>query len=198
MWARFETQDEIQARVQQEVAEGMAIFWSTTISSAIATGGRVFMWGAELLLEDALGVPLINSPDDLGKQGNNLQTTTARQATRKSPSQILGENMENAGIIRPANSAAHHIVAEGSTNSFAQQTRQILQREGIDINDASNGVFLPKNSKFANPPMSTHSVIHTNKYYENVFNRLNSVEPGKVKNELQTIAKELEAGTFEY
>lgn len=70
-----------------------------------------------------------------------------------SPSKILGKNMVNAGITRPANTAAHHIVA--ATEPLAAIARRILAREGIDINAAENGVFLAKNLNFANPPAIT-------------------------------------------
>mgnify|MGYP001798266852 CR=1 FL=1 len=72
--------------------------------------------------------------------------------------------------------------------------RSILNREGIDINDAMNDVFLPKNSKFARPPIITHTKIHTNKYYQALNSRLMSTS--NVTKELGKIQQEILNGTF--
>lgn len=63
---------------------------------------------------------------------------------------------------------------------------------------AANGVFLPSSSKYAIDNAVPHANVHTNVYYENVFNRLNNVQPNKVRDELQKIADELLNGTFPY
>jgi len=63
-WVPFETQNQIQARIGVAVAKGMAKFWYLAIASTIATGGKVVLWVGEAILEDAVGVPIINSPDD--------------------------------------------------------------------------------------------------------------------------------------
>lgn len=57
-------------------------------------------------------------------------------------SKKLGDNIVKAlGLsARPAGKAAHHIVAGGSR--FAKDTRIILAKFNININDAVNGVFL--------------------------------------------------------
>ena len=84
-----------------------------------------------------------------------------------SNAKILGDNMEAAGTTRPADTAAHHIVA--STSPKAASARSQLASFGIDINDADNGVFLPRGSASANPfGASVHSRIHTNDYYNTV------------------------------
>jgi hypothetical protein len=81
--------------------------------------------------------------------------------------QILDSNMQDAGITRPADTAAHHIVA--STSSKAASARADLQSFGIDINDADNGVYLPRGSASSNPlGMAVHSQVHTNLYYDTV------------------------------
>jgi RHS repeat-associated protein len=56
-------------------------------------------------------------------------------------SRALGRALESSGIVRPADAAAHHIVAGSAQGAAA--ARAALQRLGIDINDAVNGVFLP-------------------------------------------------------
>ena len=117
---------------------------------------------------------------------------------KPSSSKILGENLEAIGKTRPPNSAAHHISAGGSNNVDAINARNILQREGIDINEGANGVFLPKSSKYVIDEAISHSRVHTNLYYKTVFERLNAAPIGKVREELQKIADELLKGTFPY
>ncbi|MBN1208048.1 MAG: AHH domain-containing protein [Myxococcaceae bacterium] len=82
-------------------------------------------------------------------------------------SRALGAALEAAGTTRPAQSAAHHIVA-GSA-AVAAPARAVLQRFGIAINEAVNGVFLPASRAAANPAGSAvHSTVHTRAYYEAV------------------------------
>jgi hypothetical protein len=80
---------------------------------------------------------------------------------RKPASQILAENLEKAGLKRPSNHAAHHIVA--AADPKAEPARRILERFGIDINSAENGLWLKK---------AVHNRVHTNKYYDEVNRRL--------------------------
>ncbi|GAA2604996.1 hypothetical protein GCM10010436_02740 [Paractinoplanes durhamensis] len=81
--------------------------------------------------------------------------------------EILGAAMVKAGIARPAETAAHHIVASGAVR--ADPARQVLKKFGIDVNSAENGVFLPQNLGSANPTgASAHSVIHSGYYYDYV------------------------------
>ncbi|GIF18117.1 RHS repeat-associated protein [Actinoplanes tereljensis] len=88
-------------------------------------------------------------------------------ATCSSQAKILGDNMVAAGITRPAQTEAHHIVASGAAGAKTAQTR--LAHFGIDINDAANGVFLPANKSSANPTgASVHRVIHSPYYYNYV------------------------------
>jgi hypothetical protein len=82
-------------------------------------------------------------------------------------SRLLGRNLGAAGVMRPPNSAAHHIVAGGAPG--AAEARSVLSRFGIDINAAENGVFLPLNTKVADrAAASVHATLHTNAYYATV------------------------------
>lgn len=82
-------------------------------------------------------------------------------------SRALGRALVAAGHVRPPGSSAHHIVA-GSAQR-AGQARTILQRFGIGINDAANGVFLPATRASVNPTgAAVHSTLHTNHYYQAV------------------------------
>jgi hypothetical protein len=122
----------------------------------------------------------------------------AQKLGRNPSSTVLGENLEAVGKTRPSNSAAHHMVPGRASYFNAQNARQILQREGIDINEAANGVFLPKSSKYVIDDATSHSRVHTNKYYDNLFARLSNAPSGKVRNELDKISQELLNGTFPY
>ncbi|HAN8568378.1 TPA: Rhs family protein [Escherichia coli] len=61
-------------------------------------------------------------------------------------------------------SAAHHIVAWDDPRALG--ARKILEKYGIHIDSAENGIFLK------HVPGSYHRVIHTNKYYADVEARL--------------------------
>ena len=83
-----------------------------------------------------------------------------------------------------ADQAAHHIVAGGS--KYAKDTRKILARFNISVNDTANGVFLDK---------SMHSKLHTKEYYQKVYDILegsNSKED--TLNRLEYISNILSSG----
>src|SRR5690606_33279186 len=69
--------------------------------------------------------------------GNQLAEQVALLVLERSASEVLGENLEAAGQVRPVGSAAHHIVATGARD--AEVAREILEEFGIDINDPANG-----------------------------------------------------------
>lgn len=95
----------------------------------------------------------------LQRQAARLAKRAAAKAAGQCPSssKALGQALEAAGHTRPVGSAAHHIVA--GTAKKAAPARAALQRYGIGINEASNGVFLQT---------SVHARIHTTAYYEAV------------------------------
>lgn len=128
----------------------------------------------------------------LDKQVLNNATHSSRR---------LGSNIEKTGVTRPPNTAAHHIAAGGSTNVDAIKTRDLLKKNGIDIDEAANGVFLPKNSKYSLDEYEdaiSHSRVHTDVYYQNVYLRLKGKNANEIRLELRTISDELLAGTFPY
>ena len=99
-------------------------------------------------------------------------------------SKKLANNLIKNGIERGENQAAHHIVAGGS--KYAKDTRKILARFNISVNDAANGVFLDK---------SMHSKLHTKEYYQKVYDILegsNSKED--ILNRLEYISNILSSG----
>lgn len=122
---------------------------------------------------------------------------TAVELVRPS-SRALRSALEAAGEVRPIGSAAHHIVA--GTAAAADEARKILERWGIGINEAVNGVFLPAWRASPNPTgaavhSTVHSTVHTEEYYKTVTTMLkgatNRVEAIEV---LQLIRQRLQAG----
>ena len=109
-------------------------------------------------------------------------------------SKILRRNLIAAGKVAPDYAhAAHHIVAGGAKD--ADIARAILERFGIGINDAVNGVFLPTIKGASDA--AYHPGIHTKAYYEKVNELLRqAMTKEDVVNILNMIAAELEAGTF--
>ncbi|MCM1237041.1 MAG: AHH domain-containing protein [Ruminococcus flavefaciens] len=109
-------------------------------------------------------------------------------------SKLLRKNLIEAGIEVPNYpNAAHHIVAGNSPK--AAEARAILQKYNIDINSASNGVFLPT---VRNATKNTyHPGLHTDSYYRKVTELLSSAKTrDDVLDILDDIASRLQNGTF--
>ena len=109
-------------------------------------------------------------------------------------SKVLRQNLIDAGVEVPDYpNAAHHIVAGSSPK--AAEARAILQKYGVDINDAANGTFLPTVRDVAEG--AYHPSLHTNTYYDKV-NKLLSEATCKedVLDILEFIGDELSSGTF--
>ncbi|WP_228005974.1 AHH domain-containing protein [Xenorhabdus sp. BG5] len=67
-------------------------------------------------------------------------------------------------------SAAHHIVAWDDPRALG--ARNILDKHQIHIDSAENGIFLKHIDQYSSQPGAYHRVIHTNKYYEDVVERI--------------------------
>jgi hypothetical protein len=100
-----------------------------------------------------------------------LRTDADRKARH---SRILSRNIERStGVVRHVEADAHHIVAAGDKR--ARQSRALLFGWSIGINDADNGLYMPKtwSSKVPGLEESTaHEVIHTDDYHFAVEARL--------------------------
>lgn len=201
-------QDKVLAEIVEENGENvLRVADDGMLDEALSTSTKIDIdAGVKILDEDGnvlTDIQLVkNSDGSVGfydKSIGSTVTSNGKQILNKKPSsRVLAKNLEATGTPRPANTAAHHIVPGNETYSSAVQVRQILARENIDINEAINGVFLPKNNNFAKPPATTHTNVHTNKYYDNLLDRLTNAQPGKVRNELKKIQNELLNGTFPY
>lgn len=118
------------------------------------------------------------------------------QMRDKTPSEILGGNLEAAGVPRPPDTAAHHIVPYGDRR--AQRIRDLLGsfNPPIDLNSAANGVFLPSRPG-STAPGAYHPSLHSDDYY-NAINR----DLGRINNRdraidiLNRIRESLLDGTY--
>jgi hypothetical protein len=104
--------------------------------------------------ENAFGVVMMMTP--IPELGIVKMLGVAARALSPA-SRALGRDLVAAGHVRPAGAAAHHIVAGSAAR--AGPARAVLERFGIGLNDAVNGVFLP---------YATHAGVHTNAYYDMV------------------------------
>lgn len=112
-------------------------------------------------------------------------------------SRTLGRNIAKY-FVRRADTAAHHIVADGDPR--AARAVAVLRRFGIDLNSADNGVFLPRFLRSANPDASAvHSLIHTAKYYAAVNALLvEATSRDEARRILNAIATQLLLNQFPY
>ncbi|MEW5516170.1 RHS repeat-associated core domain-containing protein, partial [Pseudomonas asiatica] len=85
-------------------------------------------------------------------------------------SKALGKNLESSGVARPQNTAAHHIV--GDSAKLAAPARAILNKHGIDVDGAANGVFLP--NRF-NTDISVPGILHNGKHPNSYFESVNKI-----------------------
>lgn len=116
-------------------------------------------------------------------------------------SRILARNLNlNSGLPRPQFVAAHHIVAQQAWQAY--DARMCLFGWGIAINDADNGVYLPRYAS-SNVPSLPHALphqsLHTDLYYLSVNITLKAADPldsNDGRAALRTIKAELLNGTF--
>ena len=139
---------------------------------------------------DRIGDSIESTSSAIRKAGNafeNIELPSSR---------TLRKNMRNSGIVEPEYSnAAHHIVAGRA--SGAKESRSILEKFSISINDASNGVFLPNVKNLDGVAATFHNSMHTKTYYDTVNKLLRDAESAdEAKAILRNIAGSLELGIF--
>ncbi len=120
-------------------------------------------------------------------------------------SQKLGGNIRkaNPNTSRPSETDAHHVVA--SEASGARVSRTLIFAAGIGLNDADNGVILPrfKTTKISSMPnASPHQHIHTDLYHANVVAELagadDTSDSQELRGILRSISGRLVRGQFVY
>lgn len=98
--------------------------------------------------------------------------------------------MKVRGIIEPPYpNSAHHKVLSNSSDPRMVKIRDKMKAFGIDINDADNGVFLPRSTAvkedFGVDAMA-HSRVHTDEYIQSIYDKLN---PTTTADEFRTILR---------
>lgn len=143
-------------------AEGVAqlhplVAASVAATGEQATGGKASRTDRALAVASlALGTVVAGGSKVLGKLGGALGRLVANVGGR--PSRALGRALEAAGKApQPAGTAAHHIVAHGDWRAGPAQ--KVLERFGIGINSAENGVFLKQR---------VHGPINSQRYHDAV------------------------------
>lgn len=112
-------------------------------------------------------------------------------------STVLATNMTRLGQIRPPGTAAHHI-APGRDGRFpgARESREILEKFDIDINDPANGVYLPRTPS-STAPGAYHPTLHTATYYRELYRLLQQATTRQqVIDTLNFVRQQLLKGTF--
>lgn len=96
-----------------------------------------------------------------------------------SPSEILRAELKDAGVITPPYlHQAHHIIPEGMDVTELNEARAIIQRYEVDLNSASNGVFLPQAADLLHAGSATvHSGNHTAEYARYVAKAITDANP---------------------
>ncbi|NCP98231.1 hypothetical protein GW796_00600 [archaeon] len=118
----------------------------------------------------------------------------------KQNSTILGNNLDDWYRIayptwnRPKDVAAHHLIPVKDKET--QDARDILERYGIDINDAVNGVYLPTSKNNNGIQGIEHNGRHPQSYAEKVNNLIKDADKSGGKqaflNELDNIKNKLQ------
>lgn len=97
-------------------------------------------------------------PEGTGASG----TTTKPRTTVLTDAEMLAAELSKEIGPRPLGHEAHHIIPKGMKE--AAEARAILEKAGIGINKAENGIWLPKDSSVANPfAGDIHSKVHTSR-----------------------------------
>jgi RHS repeat-associated protein len=129
----------------------------------------------------------------------NPNVDQTRSAT---PAEALEASLEREGMPRPVGHEPHHIVA--ASDPRAARAVEILEEAGIGVNDAANGVWLPRTSAASRTgsviqaeAATSHDAVHTARYFSELTQRLERArEAGRVWEELEFIRVELQLGVF--
>ncbi|WP_426994666.1 AHH domain-containing protein [Methylomonas sp. CM2] len=96
--------------------------------------------------------------------------------------------VKERGETKDEGDATHHIVAWGAKR--AEDSRAILAKVGMSIDDANNGLFVHG---------MYHDYLHTRAYHEAVYDSLRGAATyGEVADSLAGIRARIQAGTFPF
>jgi hypothetical protein len=141
---------------------------------------------------------------DIERKADEVRTQiNPRLSESSTPSERLRAALEKEGIPVPEGHEAHHMVAESGGGKAGQEARDILEKSGIPMDSAANGVPLPRSGEPLIGPAAAdtaHMGLHTDTYYEEVARRLRNAfnEGGEaaVQGELVKIRRALMRDEF--
>lgn len=125
--------------------------------------------------------------------------TPESQFADREHSRALRNALEASGIPVPPGHDAHHIVPVKGGGEAGDRARAVLEREGIHIDGAANGVPLPQttlNPETIPEGFSRHQAIHTKSYFQALAAALEAAPPGTVRDLLLTIRTQIQEGRF--
>ena len=145
----------------------------------------------------------LSNPEEDGPDNNSRQSGgSGRTSTTGENSRVLSDNLARKGRAVGEGEPAAHIVASTGTKmqwESAADSRALLTRYDIDINDAANGIPL------GHP--RPHNLTHNRTFHESVNTRLHTAETDMLNNgygrrairsalrrELRSIGKAFENG----
>ncbi len=142
-------------------------------------------------------------------EGTHRITTSLKERLSASHSDaaILGAALERDGMTQQPLHEAHHIVPSSGGGADGEVARRVLERCAIGINEADNGVWLPRTSHTSrgsgivrSDAATSHDNVHTELYFREVASRLVAAEQqggeDRVRAELNLIRRQLHEGTF--
>jgi RHS repeat-associated protein len=167
------------------------------VDSTGLDGGCVYTGNCEVFATAAQGFPLYGAAEQLDK-GHYAAAAVlgALDVGLPGEGRVIGSlgSALGRGIAAAGRGAikgleeAHHIVALASRSPYAIEAQGILEKAGVGLDDAINGVALPR---------AFHRALHTGTYFKEIAARLTKVfnEGGAegVHSELEKIRAELTA-----
>ncbi|WP_431261463.1 AHH domain-containing protein [Roseateles chitinivorans] len=116
-----------------------------------------------------------------------------------SDAELLASRLEKTLGPRPPGHEAHHMIPKGMKE--AEEAREILARAEVGINDAENGIWLPKDSSIANVSTTEiHSKVHTSRAMRLITAELREAEQAGgasgVRRALEAIRTRLGEGVY--
>gem|GEM_PF-1611781 len=151
---------------------------------AMVGGVALTSHGATVLVRNTL------SPMAFARKSGNTNDPTLSYGSNTGDTSRNAEILRrNMGVGKTPGLEAHHIVPSTDSYQSAKEARRILQRLGIDINAAENGVLLPE---------AIHTGLSRNQRYMDAV--LDALEKSRTRehaiNILRRIGEQLLEGTF--
>ena len=135
-----------------------------------------------------------NAGDDIAMPGTDIENSRVTTDDTIMEASRWGDILIAAGIPQPnSDHQAHHVIPR--TDGRGNVVRQILEAAGIDINDPSNLIWLPKNERVDNPLGRTpHNDTFTNDYFNYLEDQLVGAPIEDVPDLIDEIKEDLDNG----